>query len=103
VDSGQLSKFPGSHSKDKSHHISLFLTPEFFQIFVGTHNILIYFIIFKSYPLIHNLLNPIINNDENPTDLIIFDSTFLTQTISHPYGGVSHRTRLTIPKYTLIF
>jgi len=45
VNGGQLTVFPGSHTEDKSHHISLFLSPEFFQVFVGTHNILIYFII----------------------------------------------------------
>lgn len=47
VDGGELSVFPGSHTEDETHDIGLFLSPEFFQVFVGTHNILIYFIIFR--------------------------------------------------------
>ena len=43
VDGGQLSVFPGSDTEDKSHNISLFFSPKFFQIFVGTHNILLIF------------------------------------------------------------
>ena len=37
VDDGQLSVLPGSDSEDEVHGIGLFLSPEFFEIFVGSH------------------------------------------------------------------
>lgn len=51
VDGGQLSVFPSSNTEDKSHHISLFLSPKFFQIFVSSHNILKYLLNSQYLPL----------------------------------------------------
>lgn len=37
VDGGQLSVFPSTETKDEVHHIGLLLFPEFFEILVGSH------------------------------------------------------------------
>lgn len=46
MDDGQLPVLPGAQAQDEVHDVGLFFAPEFLQVFVGSHFVVILNIIF---------------------------------------------------------